>query len=392
MDVSNTVEVFQDMKREEVKLNEVVYGSLINGFAEAGRTEDALNYYRMMEDDGLSANHIILTSLIKAYSKGGDLEGAKQMYEKLKILEGGQDKVALHAMINLYAELGMVLDAELIFETLKKKGWADGFTYASMMHLYKSMGMLDEAIDAAEEMKQSGLLTDCASFTTVMACYATYGQLGDCGELLLEMVAQKISPDESTFRVLFTVLKKGGLAIEAVKQLESSYQEGKSYARQAVITSVFSVVGLHALALEAWATFTEAEVGLDSSAYNVVIYAFGASGQIDKALNFLMRMQDEGLEPDLVTYVHLVKCYGKTNMVEGIKRIYSLLKYGEIAPNESLFKAVVDAYRNANKHDLAELVSQEMKFALDGQRSSDSEIESESEKGGLTSEQTFLMK
>ncbi|KAL4348730.1 hypothetical protein GQ457_17G005260 [Hibiscus cannabinus] len=92
-----------------------------------------------------------------------------------------------------------------------------------------------------------------------------------------------------------------------------------------------------------------------------------------------MKMKDEGLEPDVVTYINLVGCYGKASMFEGVKRIYSQLKYGEIEPNESLFKAVIDAYRAANKPDLAELVNQEMKFAFEGQDDSESEVEGESE-------------
>ena len=361
----DAVGVYEEMVRLGVKPNEVVYGSLINGFSETGNVEEALCYFRKMDEFGISANQIVLTSLIKAYSKVGCLEGAKTLYEGMKDLEGGPDIVASNSMINLYADLGLVSEAKLIFDDLRQKGSADGVSFATMMYLYKNLGMLDEAIDVADEMKQSGLLRDCASFNKVMACYATNGQLSACGELLHEMISRRILPDTGTFKVMFTVLKKGGLPTEAVTQLESSYQEGKPYARQAVITSVFSTVGLHAFALESCETFLNAEVDLDSSFYNVAIYAYGASGSIDKALKMFMKMQDEGLEPDLVTYINLAGCYGKAGMLEGLKRIYSQLKYREIEPNESLFKAIIDAYRSAKRHDLAELVSQEMKFAFD---------------------------
>ncbi|XWS68598.1 hypothetical protein CRYUN_Cryun04dG0104200 [Craigia yunnanensis] len=377
--LSDAVDVYQEIVSAGVKPNEVVYGSLINGFAEIGGVEEALRYFRMMEESGVSANKIVLTSLIKAYTKVGCLEGAKRVYEKIKDLEGGPDIIASNGILNLYADLGMVSEARCVFDNLKEKGGADGFSFATMMYLYKNMGMLDEAIDVADEMKQSGLLRDCSSYNKVMACYARNGQLRGCGELFHEMISQKILPDTGTFNVLFTALKKGGIPIEAVTQLESSYQEGKPYARQAVIIVVFSLVGLHAYALESCDAFTRAEIPLESFVYNAAIYAYGSSGQIDKALNIFMKMKDEGLEPDIVTNINLVGCYGKAGMFEGVKRIYSQLKYGEIELNESLFKAVIDAYRVANKQDLAELVNQEMKFAFEGQDYSDSEVEGESE-------------
>ncbi|CAK7349894.1 unnamed protein product [Dovyalis caffra] len=373
--LSDAVDVFQEMVKTGVKPNEVVYGSLINGFAEVGKVEEALKYFQLMEESGIPANQIVLTSLIKVYSKLGCFDGAKHLYKKMNDLEGGPDIIASNSMISLYADLGMVSEAELVFKNLRENGQADGVSFATMMYLYKSMGMLDEAIDIAEEMKQSGLLRDCVSYNKVMACYATNGQLRECADLLHDMVGQKLLPDGGTFKMLFTVLKKGGFPTEAITQLESAYLEGKPYARQAIITSVFSVVGLHALALESSESFTKAEVALDSFAYNVAIYAYGSSGEIDKALKTFMKMQDEGLEPDLVTYINLVHCYGKAGMVQGVKRIYNQLKYGEIKPNDSLVKAIVDAYKSANRHDLAELVNQDIRFGFDSQQYSDSETE-----------------
>ncbi|KDP24178.1 hypothetical protein JCGZ_25835 [Jatropha curcas] len=370
--LSDAADVYQEMVKAGVKPNEVVYGALINGYAEAGKVEGALEYFHMMEESGISANQIVLTSLIKVYSKLGCFDSAKQLYQKMMSLEGGPDIIASNSMISLYADLGMISEAELVFNELRRKGSADGVSYATMMYLYKSMGMLDEAIDVAEEMKQSGLLRDSVSYNKVMAIYATTGQLIECAKLLHEMIGRKLLPDGGTFKILFTVLKKGGIPTEAVMQLESSYQEGKPYARQAVFTSVFSVVGLHALALESCDTFAKADLALDSFAYNVAIYAYGSSGEIHRALNTFMKMQDEGLEPDLVTYINLVRCYGKAGMVEGVKRIHGQLKYGEINPNDSLFKAVVDAYEDANRHDLAELFNQELKFGFDPQQFSDS--------------------
>ncbi|KAM1512281.1 hypothetical protein PS1_024327 [Malus domestica] len=92
-----------------------------------------------------------------------------------------------------------------------------------------------------------------------------------------------------------------------------------------------------------------------------------------------MRMQDEDLEPDVVTYINLVRCYAKTGMVKGVKRIYSRLKYGEIEPNHSLYKVVMDAYTDANRHDLAKLVSQEMRYEFYSEQKTSSETKDKSD-------------
>lgn len=373
--MSDAVEVYDIMVHAGVEPNEILYGVLINGFAEIGQAEEALKYFRLMEESGIAANQIVLTSLIKAFSKVGSLEDAKRMYNRMKNMEDDVDTIASNSMINLYADLGMVPEAKQVFEDLQERGRADGVSFATMIYLYKNMGMLDEAIEVAEEMKESGLLRDAKSFHKVIECYAINGQLRQCGELLQEMVTRKLLPDNGTFNVLFTVLKKGGIPVEAVSQLESAYHEGKTYARQAIVAAVFSVVGLHASALESCETFLKAEVQLDLSAYNVAINAYGAGGKIDKALNIFMKMQDQNLKPDVVTYINLVGCYGRAGMIEGVKQIYSQLKYGEIEPNKSLFYAIINAFRSANRYDLVQMVTQEMKFSLDAEMYSESELD-----------------
>ncbi|WOL03413.1 hypothetical protein Cni_G12133 [Canna indica] len=378
--VSEALEVYQEMKASGVQPNEVVYGLLVDLFAEAGKVEEALHYINLMEESGLTTNNVVLTSLMKAYSKAGCWREAQELYAKMKTLGDGPDTIASNCMINLYTDLGMVTEAKLIFDDLRKNDRANGISYATMMYLYKSMGMLEEAFEIAQEVQKSGLATDCALYNNVIAVYTANGKLRDCAELLHEMLAKKILPDASTFKSIFTLLKKGDIAMEAVLQLESSYNEGKRFAKQAILTSLFSMVSLNDYALESCDLYLSAGFPLDSVAYNAAIYAYGSSGNADKALNLYMGMQDEGLEPDIVTYIYLAICYGKARMVEGLKRIYGLLKYGELEPSESLYKTLIDAYQNAGKHNLAELVDQEMRFNIhrqmdDGSETEDSETE-----------------
>ncbi|CAD5317120.1 unnamed protein product [Arabidopsis thaliana] len=367
--LSDAVDLYEAMEKTGVKPNEVVYGSLINGFAESGMVEEAIQYFRMMEEHGVQSNHIVLTSLIKAYSKVGCLEEARRVYDKMKDSEGGPDVAASNSMLSLCADLGIVSEAESIFNDLREKGTCDVISFATMMYLYKGMGMLDEAIEVAEEMRESGLLSDCTSFNQVMACYAADGQLSECCELFHEMlVERKLLLDWGTFKTLFTLLKKGGVPSEAVSQLQTAYNEAKPLATPAITATLFSAMGLYAYALESCQELTSGEIPREHFAYNAVIYTYSASGDIDMALKAYMRMQEKGLEPDIVTQAYLVGIYGKAGMVEGVKRVHSWLTFGELEPNQSLFKAVRDAYVSANRQDLADVVKKEMSIAFEAER------------------------
>lgn len=380
--LSDAVSVFQEMLRDGVKPNEVVYGSIINGFAEYGSLDEALQYFHLMEESGLSANLVVLTALLKSYGKVGNLEGAKAIYEQMQNMEGGLDLVARNSMVATLADLGLVSEAKLAFESLKEMGRADSISYATMMHIYKNMDRIDEAIKIAEEMKMLGLLRDCVSYNKVLVCYATNRQFYKCGELLHGMISQKLLPNDGTFKVLFTILKKGGFPIEAVEQLDSSYQEGKPYASQATFTALYSLVGMHTLALESAQAFMESEViDLDSCAYNMAIYAYTSAGDVEKALNIYMKMRDKHVKPDLVTYINLVGCYGKAGMFEGVKQIYGLLEQGEIEPSKSLFKAIINAYKVCKRK-----ITWEMKRLFNSEEGSMIESETEYDIGSEEAE------
>jgi pentatricopeptide repeat protein len=369
----DAVDVYQEMLRAGVKPTEVVYGSIINGFAEHGTLGEALGYFHLMKETGLSENLVVLSALLKSYSKSGDLEGVKSTFEQMQNMEGGLDLMACNSMITAFAELGLVSEAKLMFENLKETGRTNSTSYEIMMYLYKDIGLMDEAIKMAEEMKLLGLLEDSISYNKVLNCYAINKQYHEFVELLREMISKKVVLNRGTLKVLLTVLKKGGFPIEAVEQLESCYQEGKPYALQAAYTAMYTLLGMHTLALESAQTLLVSEVeNLDSTVYNVAIYVYTSAGDVEKALNIYMKMLDKHLEPDIVTHIYLVTCYGKAGMVEGVKKIHRLLEYGEIERSETLIQAIKFAYKNCNRK-----FRRVMRFKFDTEENSEGESETE---------------
>ena len=98
------------------------------------------------------------------------------------------------------------------------------------------------------------------------------------------------------------------------------------------------------------------------------------------ALKTYMRMQEKGLKPDIVTQAYLVGVYGRAGMVEGVKRVHGWITFGELEANQSLFRAVREAYVSANRRDLADVVKKEMSIAFeDGQEEEFSSISGEEE-------------
>lgn len=353
--------MFEKMVKAGVEPDVIVYGALINAFAEAGCVEEAVRYFQIMQDAGFAGNSVVYSSLIKVYSKHGLLKEAQETYKSIQQLGVDLDVFSSGCMIDLYTRAGMVTEAEEVFKVLKEKQKANEFSFAMMLSLYKKNGRLNEATEIAKEMLESGFLTDVLSFNNVIGLFIADGRLREAAKVFHQMLKLEVSPNETTYKTLGILLKRG-IPREAVEQLDVARKSGLPHGIQALAMTIYSVVGMHAEALETCDELKASGLDLDVYSYNAVIYAFGSAGRINEAFKMFMSMQAKGLEPDTVTYASMIISYAKRGLVDGVRRMFYKMKQKGFQPNEFTFKAVIDAYKRAGKFDLARFVTQEREF------------------------------
>ncbi|PIA31582.1 hypothetical protein AQUCO_04900108v1 [Aquilegia coerulea] len=234
---------FEEMIEFGVKPDIYVYGILINAFADVGSVQKAMNYVNEMKNSGLPANPVIYSSLIKLYTKIGYLQEAEETYKLLRSSETNPEVLySSNCMIDLYSEHGMVAQAEDIFEELKQRGSANEFSYAMMLCMYRRVGNVRKAIVIADRMRELELLTSKLSYNSVIELYASDGRLTETVETFWEMIKSNIQPDNSTFRSLGTVLVRCGVSNEAVNKLEVTRRNDAENGLQEWMKTLWSMV------------------------------------------------------------------------------------------------------------------------------------------------------
>ncbi|KAB5512251.1 hypothetical protein DKX38_029280 [Salix brachista] len=187
-----------------VKPDVIVYGVLINAFADAESVKAALGYVDAMKRAGLPGNTVIYNSLIKLYTKVGYLKEAEETYQLLQLSDSEPEK--------------------------KKKGNTNEFTFAMMLCMYKRLGRFEEATQIAKQMRDLRLLTDVLSYNNVLGLYALDGRFKEAVGIFKEMVEVSVQPDDCTFKSLGIVLVKCGITKKAVGKLGATtkidYQKG----------------------------------------------------------------------------------------------------------------------------------------------------------------------
>ena len=94
-------ELYYEMIGFDVKPDVVVYGVLINAFADAESVKEALGYVDAMKRAGLPGNTVICNSLIKLCTEVWYLKEAEETYKLLQPSDSGPDAYSSNCMIDL---------------------------------------------------------------------------------------------------------------------------------------------------------------------------------------------------------------------------------------------------------------------------------------------------
>ncbi|GAB2294593.1 hypothetical protein Dimus_028793 [Dionaea muscipula] len=241
--LENAKGLYEAMLGNDVEADIIVYGVLINAFAEIGDAKEALVYVDAMRKAGLPMNSVICNSLIKLFTKLGYLQEAEETYKLLQSLEeGGPDLYSSNCMIDLYSERSMVKEAQVMFDDMQKRGYANEFSFARMLCLYKRTGRLEEAMRIGKKMRELGLFSELLSYNSMISLLVLSGKFREAVEILKEMIELAIQPDDSTFKSLGAVLVYSGVPKHAVGQLEVAWKKDAQSGTQAWISLLSSVV------------------------------------------------------------------------------------------------------------------------------------------------------
>nr|XP_034921315.1 pentatricopeptide repeat-containing protein At3g23020-like [Populus alba] len=184
-------ELYNEMIGLDVKPDVVVYGVLINAFADAESVEEALGYVDAMKRAGLPGNTVIYSSLIKLYTEVWCSKEAEETYKLLQLSESGPDAFSSNC---------------------------------------KRLGRFEEAIQIAKQTRELGLLTDLLCYSNVLGLSALDGRWKEALGTFKEMVEASSQPDDYMFNSLGIALVKCGISKKAVDKLEATkkndYQNG----------------------------------------------------------------------------------------------------------------------------------------------------------------------
>ncbi|CAN1274014.1 Pentatricopeptide repeat-containing protein At2g04860 [Linum perenne] len=204
----------------------ITWNSVISGCIQAGRGNDALQFFCKMRDSGQDPDAITIACLLSACSQLGYLKlGMKLHNYVLRNSLEVEDFVGT-ALVDMYTKCGNIVQAERVFNVLQKPCLA---TWNTMISGYSWYGFEHEALSCYSKLLEQGLVPDRITFLGVLAA-CTHGGLVHEGKYYIRAMTEQfgISPDLQHCACMVGLFGRAGLFEEALLFIKNTDTEPDS--------------------------------------------------------------------------------------------------------------------------------------------------------------------
>ncbi|KAJ7547987.1 hypothetical protein O6H91_08G112500 [Diphasiastrum complanatum] len=295
-------------------------GDNVSKLCQEGRLKEALHMLELMVQQNIQAPINAYASLLKGCAKRKALAQGKRVHAL--IVQSGLDSVIFlgNTLVDMYAKCGSVFDARKVFNTMPEH---NVFSWTAIISAYADHGEAEEAINLFQHMQQTGIAPDKVAFVVVLKACTRIAALEQGRQLHTQIVRSGLESDVIVGNTLVDMYAKCG-SIERARQLFNN---------------------MHERSMVSW---------------NAMITGYAQKGLGKEAFALYEQMKQQGVQPDDVTYVVLLKtCASIATLEQGKELHFQIVKSG-FESDVTVGNTLVDMYAKCGSIDLARQVFNNM--------------------------------
>uniref|UniRef100_A0A0E0LIS3 DYW domain-containing protein n=1 Tax=Oryza punctata TaxID=4537 RepID=A0A0E0LIS3_ORYPU len=196
------------------------WSTMVAGYVQNGREEDALKLFRRMLREGVATDRFTLTSVVAACANAGMVEQGRQVHGCVEKLWYKLDAPLASAIVDMYAKCGNLEDARSIFDRACTKNIA---VWTSMLCSYASHGQGRIAIELFETMTAEKMTPNEITLVGVLSACSHVGLVSE-GELYFKQMQEEygIVPSIEHYNCIVDLYGRSGLLDKAKNFIEEN--------------------------------------------------------------------------------------------------------------------------------------------------------------------------
>jgi pentatricopeptide repeat protein len=362
--------LYEEMQHEGVKPNSVTFVGAINACASIIALEQARHIHKQIIDCGYESNLFVGSSLVDMYAKCGRIEDACSVFNRMPT----RGVVAWNAMIFGKVKCGQGQKALALFQQMQQEGVQPDFiTFLGVLSACARIEVLEEGRRVHQQIIESGFESNAFVGSSLVDMYAKCGSIEDawrvfdkmltrdviswnaiilgyvkCGQghkalaLFQQMQQEGIEPDSVT---LVGVLKACA-SLEALREGRCAHEE---ITRRRLNLDVFLGSSLVDMYAKCGSIEDASKVFNEMPSHNMVAWSAMISGHVkcgegQKGLELFHQMQQEGVEPDTVTFLAVLNACAIVMALEEGRRVEKEIHKRGYGSDEFVVSGLVDMY------------------------------------------------
>lgn len=302
--------LFNEMHHQSL----ISWNTMLSAYTQHGQGKEALLLFQQMQHEGLEPDEVTFVGVIGACAIATDLTMGKHIHERVMRNAFDSNNVVQNALVNMYGKCGAIEEARNLFDTMKK---CDVASWNAMITAYTQHENDKEVLQLFLEMQHQDIEPDMITFVSVLGACACLAALAEGKAIHAYMLAGEMELD--------TV----GIALVNMYSKCGTLEDAQS---------VFDRMQQH-----------------DVISWNVIISAYCKHGCGKKAMQLFQQMQQEGVEPDEVTFIGILTACSHTGLVnEGRYFFISMVDNYGITPTQEHYSCMIDLLGRAGLLDEAE--------------------------------------
>ncbi|CAG7903637.1 unnamed protein product [Brassica rapa] len=288
-DLMHAFTVFQQSEDKSL----CAWNSIIAGYAQANRSEEASYLLREMMVDGLQPNSITLASILPLCARVANLQHGREFYCYILRRKCFKDYTMLwNSLVDVYAKSGEIVAAQRVSDLMMER---DEVTYTSLIDGYGNQGEGGVALALFKEMIMSGIKPDHVTMVAVLSA-CSHSKLVHEGQRLFRKMQREygIRPCLQHFSCMVDLYGRAGLLGEARDVIQRMPYEPSS----AMWATLLNACHIHGdTEIGEWAAEKLLEMKPENPGYYVLLAnMYAAAGSWSKLAEVRIFMRDLGVK------------------------------------------------------------------------------------------------
>ncbi|KAH7432875.1 hypothetical protein KP509_07G044100 [Ceratopteris richardii] len=316
----------QDIFNGSAKKESCSWSSLITGYVQGGRPDDAMVLYQSHKNAYLHLSDYAFVALLKVCTQLRISVTGQEVHTEITkrgLLEN--NLFICNSLVHMYARCGLLVEAQAVFNAISVR---DAVIWTALIAGYAECGCHREALSCFQKMHQEGFSPDATTFVcSLKACKGTHFIVSG-EEIFAEVVRKGLEKEVLIGNVLVNMYINCGMFAEAHTVLDKC--SIRSIGCCNVLMKAYAECGHYEESINMYEHMQDDVIPPDSISFSLCLKSCGSVGAEGMGQKVHMDVCRCGLEKDMGVGSALIDMYGKCGSLEEAQEVFNKLDVQDV--------------------------------------------------------------